>query len=233
MLDNVISGILKDMPMPRAIIRYYQNKELKLAKRFMKIVDIEKYSLKRCDELSGGQRQRVAIARALMGNPKMILADEPISALDVKSATKVMEILKKVNEEYGVSIITNLHHLEYAKEYCTRILGVNGGRVVFDGSPKELSEKMIERIYQDSHKQEALESHNTHTAQGHTTESHKQDTTDVSDFRGLDSHFLESQAPESHANAPQKDKAKKESKETKGKKDSRDSKDKDSKNLKT
>lgn len=232
-LDNVISGILKDMPMPRAIIRYYQHKELKLAKRFMKIVDIEKYSLKRCDELSGGQRQRVAIARALMGNPKMILADEPISALDVKSATKVMQILKKVNEEYGVSIITNLHHLEYAKEYCTRILGVNGGRVVFDGSPKELSEKMIEKIYQDSHKQEALESHNTHTAQGHTTESHKQDTTDVSDFRGLDSHFLESQAPESHANAPQKDKAKKESKETKGKKDSRDSKDKDSKNLKT
>ena len=232
-LDNVISGILKDMPMPRAIIRYYQHKELKLAKRFMKIVDIEKYSLKRCDELSGGQRQRVAIARALMGNPKVILADEPISALDVKSATKVMEILKKVNEEYGVSIITNLHHLEYAKEYCTRILGVNGGRVVFDGSPKELNEKMIERIYQDSHKQEVLESHTTqsHTAQGHTTESHK----DLSDSQELDSHSLESNALESHSNAlnptSQKDKAKKdkESKEAKGKKDSKDSKDKDSK----
>ena len=146
-LDNVISGMLKDLPMPRAFIRYYKDKEIKRAKEFMEIVDIAKYSLKRCDELSGGQRQRVAIARALMGDPKIILADEPISALDVKSATKVMEILKKVNETYGVNVITNLHHLEYAKEYCSRIIGVNGGRLVFDGKPGDLDSQAIDRIY--------------------------------------------------------------------------------------
>lgn len=146
-LDNVISGILKDMPMPRAIIRYYQNKELKLAKKFMRVVDIEKYSLKRCDALSGGQRQRVAIARALMGKPKIILADEPISALDPRNADKVMGILKKVNLEYKVSILANLHHLEYAKAYCNRIIGINGGELVFDGKPEDLGEAEINRIY--------------------------------------------------------------------------------------
>jgi len=146
-LDNVISGMLKDIPMARAIIKYYKDKELKKAKEFMEIVDIDKYSFKRCDELSGGQRQRVAIARALAGDPKVILADEPISALDPKSATKVMKILKKVNKTYGVTVISNLHHLEYAKEYCDRIIGVNNGAVVFDGNSSELTDELVEKIY--------------------------------------------------------------------------------------
>ena len=152
MLDNVISGMLKDIPMPRAIIKYYKDKELKKAKEYMEIVDILKYSKNRCDELSGGQRQRVAIARALAGEPKIILADEPISALDPNSAKKVMDILKKVNEKYGVTIVTNLHHLEVAKDYCERIIGVNNGTIVFDGKSGELSPKIVEQIYATSTK---------------------------------------------------------------------------------
>lgn len=147
-LDNIISGMLKEIPMPRAIIKYYRDKEFKKVQELMKIVNIEKHSLKRCDELSGGQRQRVAIARALASEPKIILADEPISALDQKSAAKVMEILKKVNEELGVTIIINLHHLETAKDYCQRILGINKGKIIFDGSPNQLTEKVIEEIYE-------------------------------------------------------------------------------------
>ncbi|MCV6608248.1 MAG: phosphonate ABC transporter ATP-binding protein [Campylobacterales bacterium] len=146
-LDNVVSGMLKEIPMARAIIKYYKDKELKKAKEFMEIVDIEKHSLKRCDELSGGQRQRVAIARALAGDPEVILADEPISALDPKSATKVMKVLKKVNKTYGVTVISNLHHLEYAKDYCDRIIGVNNGTVIFDGHSSELTEELVEKIY--------------------------------------------------------------------------------------
>lgn len=146
-LENVVSGMLKDIPLSRAILKYYKEHEIDKAKEYMDIVDITKYSLKRCDELSGGQRQRVAIARALSAKPKIILADEPVSALDPKSAQKVMEILKKVNEVYGVTVITNLHHLEYAKEYCSRIIGVNNGSIVFDGNSKMLDEKSTERIY--------------------------------------------------------------------------------------
>lgn len=146
-LDNVISGMLKDIPLSRAIIKLYKEKEIKKAKEYMDIVEITKHSLKRCDELSGGQRQRVAIARALAAEPKIILADEPVSALDPKSAKKVMEVLKKVNEVYGVTVIANLHHLEYAKEYCDRIIGVNNGRIVFDDSSEKLSDDLVDTIY--------------------------------------------------------------------------------------
>jgi len=146
-LDNVISGMLKDIPLTRAIIKLYKKKELEKAKEYMDIVDITKHSLKRCDELSGGQRQRVAIARALAAEPKIILADEPVSALDPKSAKKVMGILKKVNEIYGVTVVVNLHHLEYAKEYCDRIIGVNDGRVIFDDNSENLTDKLVEKIY--------------------------------------------------------------------------------------
>lgn len=146
-LDNVVSGMLKDIPLSRAILKLYKEKELEKAKEYMDIVDITKHSLKRCDELSGGQRQRVAIARALAAEPKIILADEPVSALDPKSAKKVMGILKKVNEVYGVTVVTNLHHLEYAKEYCSRIIGVNNGTVVFDDKSENLTDKSVEKIY--------------------------------------------------------------------------------------
>ncbi|CAD7289325.1 phosphonate ABC transporter ATP-binding protein [Campylobacter suis] len=146
-LDNVISGMLKDMPIIRAVIKYYSRKELQKAKELMEFVDIQKLSLKRCDELSGGQRQRVAIARALAAEPKIILADEPVSALDPKSAVKVMKILKKANQKKDVTIIANLHHLEYAKEYCDRIIALNDGKIVYDGSVKGLSDEIIEKVY--------------------------------------------------------------------------------------
>jgi len=146
-LDNVVSGMLKEIPLTRAILKLYRKKEIKKAKEYMDIVDITKHSMKRCDELSGGQRQRVAIARALAAEPKIILADEPVSALDPKSAKKVMGILKKVNETYGVTVIANLHHLEYAKEYCDRIIGVNNGTVVFDDNSDKLTDELVEKIY--------------------------------------------------------------------------------------
>lgn len=146
-LDNIISGMLKDIPLSRAIIKHYREKELKKAKELMEIVNIQKHSFKRCDELSGGQRQRVAIARALAANPKIILADEPIAALDQKSAKKVMEILRKINKELGVTIIGNFHHIDVAQEYCDRILGIKEGQIVFDGKGEGLTEEALDEIY--------------------------------------------------------------------------------------
>ena len=113
----------------------------------MKVVGIEHLALKRCDELSGGQRQRVAIARALAQEPSVILADEPVAALDPKSAQQVMDVLRKINEKYQVTVIANLHHIDFAKNFCSRILGVAGGEICFDGTPAGLTEEALARIY--------------------------------------------------------------------------------------
>ena len=144
---NVMSGMLKDLPLPLTLLKIYPKKYAEKAYEFMKVVGIEHLALKRCDELSGGQRQRVAIARALAQEPQIILADEPVAALDPKSAQQVMEVLRRVNQKYQVTIITNLHQLNFAQSFCSRILGVGGGKICFDGSPAELTREAIEKIY--------------------------------------------------------------------------------------
>lgn len=146
-LHNVMSGMLGNMSLLRALLRWYSRDELARAYEYMHIVDLEDYAVQRSDALSGGQRQRVAIARALAQQPDILLADEPVAALDPRSAGQVMDILREINHQYGVTIIANLHHLDFAREYCGRILGVAEGGIVFDGSPAMLSEKELERIY--------------------------------------------------------------------------------------
>jgi phosphonate transport system ATP-binding protein len=116
----------------------------------MRIVGIEDAALQRCDRLSGGQMQRVAIARAMAQEPEIILADEPISSLDPVSARRVMDTLKAVNEKYGITIVSNLHQLDYARDYCTRILGIHSGEIVFDGAPAALTDDVVQQIYSGS-----------------------------------------------------------------------------------
>jgi ABC-type phosphate/phosphonate transport system ATPase subunit len=89
----------------------------------------------------------VAIARALAQEPRVILADEPVAALDPKSAQQVMDVLRKVNEKYQVTVITNLHHIDFAKNFCSRILGVACGEICFDGTVPELTGAALDKIY--------------------------------------------------------------------------------------
>ncbi len=144
---NVMSGMLKDLPLSWTLLKVYQKKYAEKAYEYMKVVGIEHLALKRCDELSGGQRQRVAIARALAQEPSVILADEPVAALDPKSAQQVMDVLRKINEKYQVTVLANLHHIDFAKNFCSRILGVAGGEICFDGAPAILTEEALARIY--------------------------------------------------------------------------------------
>jgi phosphonate transport system ATP-binding protein len=153
-LHNVMSGMLKDIPLGRSLIKFYSQKELEKAHEYMQIVGIEQLAMKRCDELSGGQRQRVAIARALAQEPKLLLADEPVAALDPKSAVQVMEVLRRVNETYGVTIISNLHHLDFARDYCARIIGVASGSISYDGSAHALHSRTLEAIYESNNSKE-------------------------------------------------------------------------------
>ena len=119
----------------------------------MAIKALEQVGLKdkifvRADQLSGGQKQRVAIAKTLCQGPKVILADEPVSNLDVKSAEMVMDYFKAINENHGITIMINLHDVNLAKKYCDRIVALADGKLIFDGKAGEIDEGLLQKIYQ-------------------------------------------------------------------------------------
>lgn len=146
-LDNVASGMLGRMYVLPAMIKYYTPGQFERIWEYMSIVGIEDAALQRCDQLSGGQMQRVAIARAMAQEPEIVLADEPISSLDPVSARRVMDALKAVNEKYGITVVSNLHQLDSARDYCTRVLGIRDGAVVFDGPPESLTDAAVREVY--------------------------------------------------------------------------------------
>lgn len=152
-LHNVMSGMLKDISLHRTLIKLYSTEQITKAYEIMQVVGIEHLAMQRTDTLSGGQRQRVAIARALAQEPEILLADEPVAALDPKSAAQVMEVLREVNRAYGVTIVANLHHLDIAKKYCSRIIGIASEQVVYDGLPADLRDVDLHRIYNLPHPQ--------------------------------------------------------------------------------
>jgi phosphonate transport system ATP-binding protein len=110
-------------------------------------VGLSEFAMRRADQLSGGQRQRVGIARALMQDPDLLLADEPTSSLDPKTAVEVMEIMVKLAGERDIPVIINIHNVELAKRFANRIVGMTGGRVVFDGAPQDLKDHHLAEIY--------------------------------------------------------------------------------------
>lgn len=102
----------------------------------------------RADQLSGGQQQRVALARTLTQNPQIILADEPVAALDPVTAKQVMNDFKRINQEMNISILINIHHVELALEYADRIIGIRAGKIVYDGPSKDVTEEVLNTIYE-------------------------------------------------------------------------------------
>lgn len=108
---------------------------------------MEQFCLNRAADLSGGQKQRVGIARAIMQSPKLLLCDEPIASLDPSSAKTIMDILKDMTHKRNIACIVNLHQVDVALAYSTRIIGLSKGEIVFDGPPEYLTDEIIERIY--------------------------------------------------------------------------------------
>ncbi|WP_425594291.1 ATP-binding cassette domain-containing protein [Bacillus cereus] len=112
----------------------------------------------RADELSGGQQQRVSIARALAQEAKIILADEPVASLDPLTTKQVLDDLKKINEDFGITTIVNLHSIALARQYATRIIGLHAGEIVFDGLVEAATDEKFAEIYGDvAQKSELLE----------------------------------------------------------------------------
>lgn len=146
-IENVLHGRLGYKSTLAGILGLYTEEEKEKAVEVLTLLGLQEFMYRRCDQLSGGQMQRVGIARALVQDPMMILCDEPISSLDPSSAKIIMDYLRKVQEDFGITILVNLHQVDVAKKYAERILGFNSGEVVFDGPPWELDRDAIYAIY--------------------------------------------------------------------------------------
>ena len=146
-MTNVLSGTLSRTGIVKSIFGIYSNEDREKAKSFIKIVGLSGKENQRADNLSGGQQQRVAIARALMQNPKVLLADEPVASLDPATSHSVMQYLKKVNEELGVTVICNLHFLSLVRQYASRVIALKGGKLIYEGQPLDIDENWFKTIY--------------------------------------------------------------------------------------
>ncbi|WP_448544203.1 phosphonate ABC transporter ATP-binding protein [Roseiflexus sp.] len=146
-IENVLHGRLGYKNTLQGILGLYSDAEKREAVRVLETLGLSEQMYKRCDQLSGGQKQRVGIARALVQQPKMLLCDEPIASLDPGSAKVIMDTLRDINTTMGITVLVNLHQVDVALRYARRIIGINRGQVVYDGSPDTLTNAQIYQIY--------------------------------------------------------------------------------------
>ena len=146
-VSNVLHGTLNRRSVVATMFNLFPQADIHRAIDILERLGIAEHAPKRAEALSGGQQQRVAIARALMQDPKIILADEPIASLDPMNAQVVMDTLRRIHEEDGRMVIANLHTLDTARRYCDRVVGMRDGRIVFDGTPQQLTTGVARDIY--------------------------------------------------------------------------------------
>jgi phosphonate transport system ATP-binding protein len=146
-LTNVLTGRLGYRSMWRSLAYSFPEADKRIAIECLARVNMDHKAFQRADTLSGGEQQRVAIARALAQQPTVILADEPVASLDPKIARQVLGYLREVAQELGITVLCNLHQVDYAKEFAERVVGMSRGSVVFQGPASELTDDILHRIY--------------------------------------------------------------------------------------
>ena len=146
-MENVLTGRLGYMSAFKAWMRKFAPEDIEEAFNLLDAVGLASFANQRADALSGGQRQRVGIARAVMQHPEILLADEPTSSLDPKTSVEIMELMADLAGKRNIPVIVNIHNVELAKRFCQRMIGMTDGRVVFDGTPAQLTDEHLKSIY--------------------------------------------------------------------------------------
>lgn len=146
-INNVLSAKVADMSLFRTLLGLYSKKDKIEALEALDKVGILDKAYTRADQLSGGQMQRVALARTLAQNPEIILADEPVASLDPVMADVVMEDFQRINKEMNITVIINIHHVDLALQYTNRIIGIQAGKIVYDGPVSGVNDEVLRMIY--------------------------------------------------------------------------------------
>lgn len=144
---NVLAGRVAYHSTFRTVLGLFPEKDKLIALEALEKMGILDKAYERADRLSGGQQQRVALARALAQDPQIILADEPVASLDPITTLAVMDDFKRINKEYGITIVANMHHVDLAVQYAERIIGLQAGKLVYDGPAHEIDEEKLIQIY--------------------------------------------------------------------------------------
>ena len=153
-IQNVLAACVPDMPFWRVLLGTFRKSDKIKALESLDKVGILDKAYMRADQLSGGQQQRVALARTLTQDPKIILADEPVAALDPVTAKQVMQDFVHINKDMGITILLNIHHVELALEYADRIIGIRAGKIVYDGPSANVDKDVLAAIYGEDETEE-------------------------------------------------------------------------------
>lgn len=154
-IKNVLTAFVPDMPWWRATFGIFTKDEKLKALDSLDKVGILDKAFVRADQLSGGQQQRVALARTLAQNPQIILADEPVASLDPVTAKQVMDDFKRINRDMNITVLINIHHVELALQYASRVVGIRAGEIVYDGTVENATQQVLDSIYQGGEESES------------------------------------------------------------------------------
>ena len=147
-IKNVLTAFVPELPWWRAFLGIFKKEEKIAALEALDKMGILDKAFVRADQLSGGQQQRVALARTLAQNPQIILADEPVASLDPVTARQVMDDFQRINRDMNITVIINIHHVELALQYASRVIGIREGRIVYDGPAAQVTQQILDGIYQ-------------------------------------------------------------------------------------
>ena len=154
-IKNVLTAFVPDMPWWRATFGIFTKDEKLKALDSLDKVGILDKAFVRADQLSGGQQQRVALARTLAHNPQIILADEPVASLVPVTAKQVMDDFKRINRDMNITVLINIHHVELALQYASRVVGIRAGEIVYDGTVENVTQQVLDSIYQGGEESES------------------------------------------------------------------------------